>query len=74
MEGSGVGGETGRGGAGAGAGVGAVGAEENQAVPEAGGADAVMGLGRVFSAFPVFFFFVLMELHVINYEKFGDGC
>lgn len=67
MEGSGVGGT------GAGADVGAVGAEENQAVPEAGGADAVMALGRVFSAFPVLFFFVLMELHVINYEKLGDG-
>lgn len=53
------------GGAGAGAEVGAVGAEEDEAIPEAGGADAVMWLGGVFSAFPVFFFFVVGkgELH-----------
>lgn len=33
----------------------AVGAEEEEAVGEAGGANAVTGLGRVLSAFPEFF-------------------
>ena len=61
------GGEGGRGrrrggAAGARADVGAVGAEEDEAVPEAGRADTAAGLGRVFSAFPVLFFFE-KELH-----------